>query len=126
VTLNIPQIAILTKGDEARFFALLDERLELCRKALMCRHENLKGTASDISPIHWQYGAIARLKKGEKIDKYLTGGYSTISLGYIGLYEASVLITGASHTHPEGEAFVRKVLQRMSDACTRWREESGI
>jgi hypothetical protein len=126
VTLNIPQIAILTKGDEARFFALLDERLELCRKALMCRHENLKGTASDISPIHWQYGAVARLKKGEKIDKYLTGGYSTISLGYIGLYEASVLITGASHTRPEGEAFVRKVLQRMSDACTRWREESGI
>ena len=126
VTLNIPQIAILTKGDEARFFNLLDERLELCRKALMCRHENLKGTLSDISPIHWQYGAIARLKKGEKIDKYLTGGYSTISLGYIGLYEASVLITGASHTHPEGEAFVRKVLQRMSDACTRWREESEI
>ena len=126
VTLNIPQIAILTKGDEVWFFNLLDERLELCRKALMCRHENLKGTASDISPIHWQYGAIARLKKGEKIDKYLTGGYSTISLGYIGLYEASVLITGASHTHPEGEAFVRKVLQRMSDACTRWREESGI
>ena len=86
----------------------------------------MKGTASDISPIHWQYGAIARLKKGEKIDKYLTGGYSTISLGYIGLYEASVLITGASHTHPEGEAFVRNVLQTMSDACTRWREESGI
>ena len=126
VTLNIPQIAILTKGDEARFFALLDERLELCRKALMCRHENLKGTLSDISPIHWQYGAIARLKKGEKIDRYLMNGYSTISLWYIGLYEASVLITGASHTHPEGEAFVRKVLQRMSDACTRWREESGI
>lgn len=126
VTLNIPQIAILTKGDEVWFFNLLDERLELCRKALMCRHENLKGTLSDISPIHWQYGAIARLKKGEKIDRYLTGGYSTISLGYIGLYEASVLITGASHTHPEGEAFVRKVLQRMSDACTRWREESGI
>ena len=126
VTLNVPQIAILTKGDEVWFFNLLDERLELCRRALMCRHENLKGTASDISPIHWQYGAIARLKKGEMIDKYLTGGYSTISLGYIGLYEASVLITGASHTHPEGEAFVRKVLQRMSDACTRWREESGI
>lgn len=126
VTLNIPQIAILTKGDESRFFALLDERLELCRKALMCRHENLKGTLSDISPIHWQYGAIARLKKGEKIDRYLMNGYSTISLWYIGLYEASVLITGASHTRPEGEAFVRKVLQRMSDACTRWREESGI
>ena len=80
VTLNIPQIAILTKGDESRFFALLDERLELCRKALMCRHENLKGTLSDISPIHWQYGAIARLKKGEKIDRYLMNGYSTISL----------------------------------------------
>ena len=126
VTLNVPQIAILTKGDEVWFFNLLDERLELCRRALMCRHENLKGTASDISPIHWQYGAIARLKKGEMIDKYLTGGYSTISLGYIGLYEASVLITGASHIHPEGEAFVRKVLQRMSGACTRWREESGI
>ena len=126
VTLNIPQIAILTKGDEVWFFNLLDERLELCRKALMCRHENLKGTLSDISPIHWQYGAIARLKKGEKIDRYLMNGYSTISLWYIGLYEASMLITGASHTQPKGEAFARKVLQRMTDACAKWREESGI
>ena len=92
----------------------------------MCRHENLKGTLSDISPIHWQYGAIARLKKGEKIDRYLMNGYSTISLGYIGLYEASMLITGASHTQPKGEAFTRKVLQRMTDACAKWREESGI
>jgi ribonucleoside-triphosphate reductase len=101
VTINIPQVAILADHDEKKFFEILDERLKLCRKALMCRHERLKGTLSDISPIHWQYWAIARLKKWETIDKYLVWWYSTLSLWYIGLYEASVLITWGSHTSPE-------------------------
>lgn len=124
VTLNISQIAILANHDEVRFFELLEERLQLCYKALMCRHEKLKGTLSDISPIHWQYGAIARLKKGEVIDPYLKDGYSTITLGYIGLYEASVLITGDSHTKPAGEAFAVKVLQALKDATLRRKAET--
>lgn len=124
VTLNIPQIAILAEHDEKKFFELLQERLQLCYRALMCRHEKLKGTPSDISPIHRQYGAIARLKKGEVIDKYLYDGYSTITLGYIGLYEASVLITGDSHTKPEGEAFAVKVLQTLKAATEQRKKET--
>ena len=126
VTLNVPQVAILANHDEKKFFELLEDRLQLCFKALMCRHERLKGTPSDISPIHWQYGALARLKKGETIDKYLTGGYSTITLGYIGLYEASVLITWDSHTKPKGEAFAVKVLQKLKDTVLRRKEETWI
>ena len=126
VTLNIPQIAILADHDEKKFFELLEERLQLCYRALMCRHERLKGTPSDISPIHWQYGAIARLQKWEPIDKYLKDGYSTITLWYIGLYEASVLITWNSHTQPEGERFALKVLQTLKDACSKWKSETGI
>lgn len=124
VTLNIPQIGILAQHDEVRFFELLQERLQLCFRALMCRHERLKGTPSDISPIHRQHGAIARLEKGELIDPYLMDGYSTITLGYIGLYEASVLVTGDSHTKPAGEAFARKVLQTLKDATLQRKKET--
>ena len=126
VTINLPQIWILANHSEEKYFKLLDERLELCRKALMCRHERLKGTVSDISPIHWQYWAIARLKKGEKIDKYLYGWYSTISLGYIGLYESSILITWEPHTTEKGQAFALKVMRTLKAAVTKWKEESGI
>ena len=105
VSINLPQVAIIADGDEDKFWKLLDERLELCKEALMCRHYALLGTHSDISPIHWQYGAIARLAKGEKIDKLLYGGYSTISLGYIGIYEMTKLMKGVSHTTPEGHDF---------------------
>ena len=126
VTINIPQVAILADHDEKKFFEILDDRLKICFKALMCRHERLKGTPSDISPIHWQYGAIARLKKWETIDKYLYGWYSTISLWYIGLYEASVLITWGPHTTPEGERFALKVIQTLKDATLKWREETNI
>ena len=98
VSINLPQIGILAKGNEEKFWKLLDERLELCYEALMCRHKALEGVVSDVSPIHWQYGAIARLKKGETIDKYLHNGYSTMSLGYIGLYETTYLMKGCSQT----------------------------
>ncbi len=125
VSINLPQIGILSGRDEDRFWALLDERLELCREALMCRHEALKGVKSDVSPIHWQYGAIARLKKGEKIDRLLEGGYSTLSLGYIGLYEVTKLVKGCSHTAPEGEDFALRVMTHLKDTVLRWREESG-
>ena len=111
VSINLPQIGILTRGNEEKFWKLLDERLELCKEALMCRHYALLGTKSDISPIHWQNGAIARLKKGEKIDKYLKGGYSTISLGYIGIYETTKLVKGVSHTTPEGHDFAIKIFK---------------
>lgn len=126
VSLNLPQIGILAKGDEDTFWRLLDERLELCYEALMCRHKALLGTVSDVSPIHWQYGAIARLKKGEKIDKYLFDGYSTMSLGYIGLYETTYLMKGCSHTKPEGKEFALRVMDRMRDAAAKWKEETGI
>lgn len=126
VSLNLPQIGILAKGDEDTFWRLLDERLELCYEALMCRHKALLGTVSDVSPIHWQYGAIARLKKGETIDKYLLGGYSTMSLGYIGLYETTYLMKGCSHTEPEGKEFALRVMDRMKDAAARWKEETDI
>ncbi len=126
VSINLPQIGILAGGDEEKFWKLLDERLELCYEALMCRHKALLGVTSDVSPIHWQYGAIARLKKGEKIDKYLKGGYSTMSLGYIGLYEATYLMKGCSHTKEPGTEFALRVMDRMKDAAARWKEETGI
>jgi len=126
VSINLPQIGIVAKGDEEKFWELFDERLDLCYEALMCRHHALLGTYSDVSPVHWQYGAIARLKKGEKIDKYLKDGYSTISLGYIGLYEVTKLVKGVSHTTEEGEVFAKKVMQHMKDATERWKKETGI
>ncbi len=126
VSLNLPQIGIIAKGDEDKFWELMDERLELCYEALMCRHNALMGVTSDVSPIHWQYGAIARLGKGEKIDPLLVGGYSTISLGYIGLYEVTKLMTGVSHTDPKGLEFALKVMNRMRAACDKWKAETGI
>lgn len=126
VSINLPQIGILARGDEEKFWSLFDERLELCKEALMCRHNALKGVRSDVSPVHWQYGAIARLKKGETIDKYLYGGYSTISLGYIGLYEVTKLMKGVSHTTPEGHEFALRVMKHMREACDRWKAETGL
>ena len=126
VTINLPQIGILTQGDEPAFWALLEERLQLCFEALMCRHNALKGVSSDVSPVHWQYGAIARLPKGASIDKYLYGGYSTISLGYIGLYELTMLIKGVSHTTPEGMDFAMRVMQHLRATCDRWKKETNI
>lgn len=126
VSLNLPQIGILAEGDEEKFWPLFEERLSLCFDALMCRHHALEGTVSDVSPIHWQYGAIARLEKGEKIDKLLHGGYSTISLGYIGLYEVTKLMTGASHTDPKGVEFARKVMNRLREATDTWKKNTGI
>ena len=126
VSINLPQIGIIAKGDEKEFWKLFDERLDLCYEALMCRHHALLGTYSDVSPVHWQYGAIARLKKGEKIDKYLKDGYSTISLGYIGLYEVTKIMKGVSHTQPEGKEFALKVMKHMQEATSRWKKETGI
>ncbi|MCI6019941.1 MAG: anaerobic ribonucleoside-triphosphate reductase [Clostridiales bacterium] len=126
VSINLPQIGIIAKGDEEVFWKLLDERLELCYEALMCRHEALEGTLSDVSPIHWQYGAIARLKKGEKIDKLLHNGYSTISLGYIGLYEVTKLMKGVSHTQPDGQEFALRVMNHLRETTDRWKAETGI
>lgn len=126
VSLNLPQIGILAKGDEEVFWKLLDERLQICYEALMCRHKALQGIVSDVSPIHWQYGAIARLKKGETIDKFLHGGYSTMSLGYIGLYETTYLMKGCSHTKPEGKEFALRVMDYLKDAAAKWKEETGI
>ena len=126
VSINLPQVAIVADGDEDKFWKLLDERLELCKEALMCRHYALLGTHSDISPIHWQYGAIARLKKGEKIDKLLYGGYSTISLGYIGIYEMTKLMKGVSHTTPEGHDFAVKVMKHLREKVDQWKKETNI
>ncbi|MDD6208688.1 MAG: anaerobic ribonucleoside-triphosphate reductase [Clostridiales bacterium] len=126
VSINLPQIGIIADGDEEMFWQLLEERLGLCFEALMCRHRALEGTLSDASPIHWQYGAIARLKKGEKIDKLLHGGYSTISLGYIGLYEVTKLMTGCSHTEPKGLDFALRLMKRLRRATDTWKEETGI
>lgn len=126
VSINLPQVAIIADGDEDKFWKLLDERLELCKEALMCRHYALLGTKSDISPIHWQYGAIARLEKGEKIDKLLYGGYSTISLGYIGVYEMTKLMTGNSHTEEEGHEFALKVMKHLRETTDKWKKETNI
>lgn len=126
VSLNLPQIGILAKQDEEAFWRLLDERLELCREALMCRHKALLGTLSDVSPIHWQYGAIARMEKGEVIDPYLKDGYSTLSLGYIGIYEMTYLMKGVSHTTEEGREFALSVMNRMKETADRWRAETGL
>ena len=126
VSLNLPQIGILAKKNEDKFWELMDERLQLCYEALMCRHYALEGTLSDTSPIHWQYGAIARLDKKEPIDQLLHDGYSTISLGYIGLYEVTKLMTGVSHTDPIGTDFALRVMRRMRAATDRWKKETGI
>lgn len=127
VSLNLPQIAILSRGDEMKFWALLDERLALCFEALMERHKRLLSTLSDVSPIHWQYGGISRLKKGEKIDKLLKGGYSTLSLGYIGIYETTKLMMGVSHTDPEkGLPFALKVMNYLRTTCDKWKEATGL
>ena len=126
VSLNLPQIGIIARGDEELFWKILDERLELCYEALMCRHNALMGVTSDVSPIHWQYGAIARLGKGEKIDKYLLNGYSTISLGYIGLYEVTKLMKGVSHTTPEGQDFALRIMHKLRSACETWKKETGL
>ncbi len=126
VSLNLPQIGIIARGDEELFWKILDERLELCYEALMCRHNALMGVTSDVSPIHWQYGAIARLGKGEKIDKYLLNGYSSISLGYIGLYEVTKLMKGVSHTTPEGQDFALRIMHKLRNACDTWKKETGL
>ena len=126
VTINLPDVALSSHGDADKFWEIFDERLELCHKALMCRHERLKGTLSDAAPILWQYGALARLDKGETIDKLLYGGYSTISLGYAGLYECVKYMTGASHTDERGKDFALKVMQHMNDKCAEWKAASDI
>lgn len=126
VSINLPQCGILAKGDEKKFWEILEERLQLCYEALMCRHNALMGVTSDVSPVHWQYGAIARLESGEKIDKYLMDGYSTISLGYIGLYEVTKLVKGVSHTDPKGTEFALKVMKSLRDHCEKWKKETGL
>ena len=126
VSINLPQIAILANKDEDEFFRLLDERLELCYEALMCRHHALLGTLSDVSPVHWQYGAIARLGKNEPIDKLLKDGYSTLSLGYIGIYEMTMAMKGVSHTDPVGKEFALKVMKKLKDTCAKWKKETGL
>ncbi len=126
VTLNLVDIALSSGGNLENFWKIFDERLDLCYRALMCRHERLKGTLSDAAPILWQYGACARLKKGEPIDKLLVGGYSTISLGYAGLYECVKYMTGKSHTDPSATPFALDVMKYMNTACNRWKAETGI
>lgn len=127
VTINLPDIALSSDGDMDTFWKIFDERTELCHKALRIRHERLLGTTSDVAPILWQDGAFARLKKGEKIDKLLYGGYSTISLGYAGLYECVKYMTGKSHTdHAEGTAFALEVMQALNNKCKVWKAEENI
>ena len=126
VSINLPQIGLISGHDEKKFWELLDERLQLCYEALMCRHEALKKVRSDVSPVHWQYGAIARLGKGETIEHFLYGGYSSISLGYIGLYEVTIAVKGCSHTEPEGEDFAVRVMQRLRGACDKWKAQTNI
>lgn len=126
VSINLPQIGILARGDEEKFFKILDKRLEICHKALLVRYNLLKDVTSDVSPIHWQYGAIARLKPGEKIGSLLKGGYATITLGYIGIYEASILVKGQSHTTPEGEKFALKVIKTLKNAVLKWKKEDNL
>ncbi|MEF2806137.1 MAG: anaerobic ribonucleoside-triphosphate reductase, partial [Massilistercora timonensis] len=126
VTINLVDVACSSEGDMDRFWEILDERLELCHRALRCRHERLLGTVSDVAPILWQYGALARLKKGEKIDKLLYNGYSTISLGYAGLYEMCVRMLGKTHTDPEAQPFAMQVMRRLNDKCREWKEAEHI
>lgn len=126
VSINLPQIALIAQGDEMLFWELLEERLTLCRKALMCRHKALLGTPSDVSPIHFQNGALARLGKGEVIDPLLKNGYSTLSLGYIGLYETTLLMTGVSHTEEKGKAFALKLMNFLASTCERWKTTTGL
>ena len=126
VSLNLPQIGIIANGDEDKFWSLLEERLQLCFKALMCRHEACKKITSNVSPIHWQHGALTRLDKNQKIEDLLYGGYSSISLGYIGLYEATKLMKGVSHTTPEGKEFALKIMNRLRKAVDDWKAETNI
>jgi ribonucleoside-triphosphate reductase len=126
VTINLVDVACSSGGDEKKFWEIFDERLALCKEALMCRHERLRGTPSDVAPILWQNGALARLKKGEPIDKLLYGGYSTISLGYAGLCECVRYMKGVSHTDPQGTPFALEVMQHMNDMCRKWAEETNI
>lgn len=126
VTINLVDVACSSEGDMDKFWEILDERLELCHRALRCRHDRLKGTISDVAPILWQYGALARLKKGEVIDPLLYGGYSTISLGYAGLYEMCMRMLGKSHTDPEAKPFALSVMQRLNDKCKEWRTAENI
>lgn len=126
VTINLVDVACSSKRDMNKFWQIFDERLDLCYRALMCRHERLKGTPSDVAPILWQHGALVRLKKGETIDKLLYGGYSTISLGYAGLYECVKYMTGKSHTDPSATPFAIEVMQHLNDACAKWKEKENI
>ena len=126
VSINLPQIGIIAQGDMDKFWKMFDQRLELCFEALMCRYKHLKGIRSDVSPIHWQYGAIARLEKGETIDKLLDNGYATISLGYIGLYELTYLMLGESNTTERGQQFALEVITHLKETCDRWKQETGI
>ena len=126
VSINLPQCGILANGDEKKFWEILEQRLQLCFDALMCRHRALEGVTSDVSPVHWQYGAIARLQPGEKIDKYLHDGYSTISLGYIGLYEVTKLVKGVSHTDPAGTEFAVKIMNTLREHCEKWKKQTGL
>ena len=126
VTINLPQIALTAEGDDNQFWNLLNEKLELCKEALMCRHYSLLGTVSDVSPIHWRHGAIARLQSGEKIDTLLKSGYSTLALGYIGIYETTKIMKNASNTTKEGREFAIKLIKRLREATDRWKKETGL
>ena len=126
ISLNLVQVALTADKDMDKFWSILDERLDLCREALMVRHNLLKGTTSDISPIHWQHGGIARLEKGEKIDSLLENGYSTLSLGYVGIYEMTQAMLGVSHTTQEGEKFALEVMNHLNDKCNQWKKETGL
>ena len=126
ISLNLVQVALTANKDMDRFWKVLNERLELCKEALLVRRELLKGTISDVSPIHWQHGAIARLEKGETIDKLLENGYSTLSLGYVGVYEMTQAMLGVSHTTEEGKEFALKVMNHLNDTCQKWKKETGF
>lgn len=126
VTISLPDVALSAEGDFDKFWEIFEERLELCHRALQFRHQRLEGTLSDVSPIHWQHGALARLKKGESIDKLLHGGYSTISLGYAGLYECVFAMTGKSHTDDEAKPFALAILQKLNDKCKEWKAAENI
>ena len=126
VTINLVDVACSSYGDMDKFWEILEERLELCHRALRCRHERLLGTTSDVAPILWQHGALARLKKGEKIDPLLYNGYSTISLGYAGLCEMCMRMIGKSHTSPEGREFALAVMQKLNDKCKEWKQAENI